>query len=175
MVKLKINNIEIEAKEGSTILEAARENNIHIPTLCYLKDLTGTGACRVCQVEVKGAKALCASCIYPVSEGMEVFTNSQKALEARRNVVELILSNHSKNCLQCVRNNNCELQTLAAQVGVREDAYKGEKTKPTFDDASEGIVRDTSKCVLCGRCVNACEKIQGLGILNYINRGFKTT
>lgn len=175
MVKLKINNVEIEAKEGSTILEAARANNIHIPTLCYLKDLTGTGACRVCQVEVKGARTLCASCIYPVSEGMEVFTNSKKALDARRNVVELILSNHSKNCLQCVRNNKCELQTLAAQVGVREDAFKGEKTTPTYDDASNGIVRDTSKCVLCGRCVNACEKIQGLGVLNYINRGFKTT
>ena len=151
MVKLKINNVEIEAKEGSTILEAARANNIYIPTLCYLKDLTGTGACRVCQVEVKGARTLCAACIYPVSEGMEVFTNSKKALDARRNVVELILSNHSKNCLQCVRNNNCELQTLAAQVGVREDAFKGEKTKPTYDAASNGIVRDTSKCVLCGR------------------------
>ena len=175
MVKLKINNVEIEAKEGSTILEAARANNIYIPTLCYLKDLTGTGACRVCQVEVKGARTLCAACIYPVSEGMEVFTNSKKALDARRSVVELILSNHSKNCLQCVRNNNCELQALAAQVGVREDAFKGEKTKPTYDDASNGIVRDTSKCVLCGRCVNACEKIQGLGVLNFINRGFKTT
>lgn len=175
MVKLKINNQEIEARAGSTILEAARENNIYIPTLCYLKDLTGTGACRVCQVEVKGARSLCAACIYPVSEGMEVFTNSQKALKARKGVVELILSNHSKNCLQCVRNNNCELQALAAQVGVREEAYSGEKTKPTFDNASDGIVRDTSKCVLCGRCVAACEKIQGLGVLNYINRGFKTS
>lgn len=175
MVKLKINNQEIEAAEGSTILEAARANNIHIPTLCYLKDLTGTGACRVCQVEVKGARNLCAACIYPVSEGMEVYTNSKKALDARRGIVELMLSNHSKNCLQCIRNNNCELQRLAAQVGVREDAFKGEKTKPTFDDASDGIVRDTSKCVLCGRCVNACEKIQGLGVLNYINRGFKTS
>lgn len=175
MVKLKINNQEIEAAEGSTILEAARANNIHIPTLCYLKDLTGTGACRVCQVEVKGARNLCAACIYPVSEGMEVYTNSKKALDARRGIVELMLSNHSKNCLQCIRNNNCELQRLAAQVGVREDAFKGEKTKPTFDNASDGIVRDTSKCVLCGRCVNACEKIQGLGVLNYINRGFKTS
>ena len=175
MVKLTINNRQIEAEEGTTILEAARQNNIHIPTLCYLKDLTGTGACRVCQVEVKGARSLCAACVYPVSEGMVVETNSQKALEARKTVVELIVSNHSKNCLQCVRNNNCELQTLAAQVGIREDAFKGAHTKPSFDDASYGIVRDTSKCVLCGRCVAACEKIQGLGILNYINRGFKTT
>ena len=175
MVKLTINNRQIEAEEGTTILEAARQNNIHIPTLCYLKDLTGTGACRVCQVEVKGARSLCAACVYPVSEGMVVETNSQKALEARKKVVELIVSNHSKNCLKCVRNKNCELQTLAAQVGIREDAFKGAHTKPSFDDASYGIVRDTSKCVLCGRCVAACEKIQGLGILNYINRGFKTT
>lgn len=175
MVKLTINNRQIEVEEGTTILEAARQNNIQIPTLCYLKDLTGTGACRVCQVEVKGARSLCAACVYPVSEGMVVETNSKKALEARKTVVELIVSNHSKNCLQCVRNNKCELQTLAQQVGIREDAFKGAHTKPSFDDASSGIVRDTSKCVLCGRCVAACEKIQGLGILNYINRGFKTT
>lgn len=174
MVKCTINNREIEVEAGTTILEAARQNNIHIPTLCYLKDLTGTGACRVCQVEVKGARSLVAACVYPVNEGMVVYTNSKKVLEARKSVLELIISNHSKNCLQCVRNNKCELQTLAAQVGVREDAFKGEKTKPTFDEVSPGIVRDTSKCVLCGRCVAACEKIQGLGILNYINRGFKT-
>lgn len=175
MVKLTINNRPIVVEEGTTILEAARQNNIHIPTLCYLKDLTGTGACRVCQVEVKGARSLVAACVYPVSEGMVVETNSKKVLDARKTVVELIVSNHSKNCLQCIRNNHCELQTLAQQVGIREDAFKGAHTKPTFDDASDGIVRDTSKCVLCGRCVAACEKIQGLGILNYINRGFKTT
>ena len=175
MVKLKINNIEIEAEAGMTILEAARKNNIYIPTLCYLKDLTGTGACRICNVEVKGARSLCAACVYPVSEGMEVYTNSKRALDARRKVLELIISNHSKNCLQCVRNNNCELQRLAQQVGIREDAFKGEKTKPHFDEVSSGIVRDTSKCVLCGRCVAACEKFQGLGCLNYIDRGFKTT
>ncbi len=175
MVKLKINNREVEAPEGSTILEAARANGIQIPTLCYLKDLTGTGACRVCKVEVKGARSLCAACVYPINEGMVVYTNSKKALDARRTVVELIVSNHSKNCLQCIRNNNCELQRLAQQVGIREEAFKGEHTAPNFDEVSPGVVRDTSKCVLCGRCVAACEKIQGLGCLNYINRGFKTT
>lgn len=175
MVKLTINNRVIEATDGSTILEAARQNNIQIPTLCYLKDLTGTGACRVCQVEVEGARSLCAACVYPIREGMVVKTNSKNALEARRNVVELILSNHSKNCLQCIRNNNCELQVLAQQVGVREDRFKGEKTAPRFDEVSPGVVRDTSKCVLCGRCVAACEKYQGVGCLNYINRGFNTT
>lgn len=175
MVKLTINNREVEAPEGSTILEAARLNGIQIPTLCYLKDLTGTGACRVCNVEVKGARSLCAACVYPINEGMVVYTNSKNALDARRTVVELIVSNHSKNCLQCIRNNNCELQRLAQQVGIREDAFKGEHTTPHFDEVSPGVVRDTSKCVLCGRCVAACEKIQGLGCLNYINRGFKTT
>ena len=116
MVKLTINNREVEAPEGSTILEAARLNGIQIPTLCFLKDLTGTGACRVCNVEVKGARSLCAACVYPINEGMVVYTNSKKALDARRTVVELIVSNHSKNCLQCIRNNNCELQRLAQQV-----------------------------------------------------------
>ena len=175
MVKLTINNQVIEASEGLTILEAARQNNIAIPTLCYLKDLTGTGACRVCQVEVEGVRTLCAACVYPIREGMVVKTNSKAALEGRRTVIELILSNHSKNCLQCIRNNNCELQILAQQVGVREDSFKGERTKAHYDEVSSGIVRDTSKCVLCGRCVAACESIQGLGCLNYIDRGFKTT
>ncbi len=174
LIKLKINNQEIEAKPNTTILEAAAAAGIKIPTLCYLKDFTGTGACRVCMVEVKGARSLVASCVYPVSEGMEVFVNSKKALDARRNTVELILSNHSKNCLSCVRNQTCELQELAYQVGARDDAYCGEKTKPTFDDLANGIVRDTSKCVLCGRCVATCEKVQGLGILGFINRGFET-
>ena len=136
MVKLTINNREVEAPEGSTILEAARLNGIQIPTLCFLKDLTGTGACRVCNVEVKGARSLCAACVYPINEGMVVYTNSKKALDARRTVVELIVSNHSKNCLQCIRNNNCELQRLAQQVGIREEAFKGEHTAPHFDEVS---------------------------------------
>lgn len=173
-VHVTINGKCIEANKGATILEAAREHHIYIPTLCYLKGITGSGACRVCQVEVKGARSLCAACVYPVNEGMEVYTNSKKALDARREVVELILSNHNQNCLECIRNQNCELQTLAQQVGVRENHFKGEKTKPTFDEVSPGIVRDTSKCVLCGRCVETCEKVQGLGILNFMDRGFKT-
>lgn len=173
-IKLTINNRQVEAYEGKTILEVARENVIHIPTLCYLKDYTGTGACRVCQVEVEGARNLCAACVYPVREGMVVKTNSMRALDARRRVVELIVSNHSKDCLSCIRNTNCELQRLCQELGVREDAFKGQKTVPTFDEVSPGVVRDTSKCILCGRCVAACQKHQGLGVLDFMERGFKT-
>ncbi len=173
-IKLKINKREVEAYPGQTILEVARENHIHIPTLCYLKDLTGVGACRVCQVELKGTGKLVASCVYPVTEGMEVLTNSKDSLEARKNVLELIVSNHSKDCLSCIRNTNCELQRLCQELGVREDAFAGSKTEPTFDDVAPGIVRDTSKCILCGRCIEACSKLQGIGILGYQQRGFKT-
>lgn len=173
-IKLTINNRQVEAYEGKTILEVARENGIHIPTLCYLKDYTGTGACRVCQVEVEGVRNLCAACVYPVREGMVIKTNSMRALDARRRVIELIVSNHSKDCLSCIRNTNCELQRLCQELGVREDAFKGEKTVPTFDEVSPGVVRNTSKCILCGRCVAACKKHQGLGVLGFMERGFKT-
>ena len=173
-IKLTINNRVVEAYEGKTVLEVARENGIHIPTLCYLKELTGTGACRVCQVEIEGSKSLCAACVYPAREGLVVKTNSMRALDARRRVVELIVSNHSKDCLSCIRNTNCELQRLCQELGVREDAFKGEITTPTFDEVAPGIVRNTAKCVLCGRCVAACEKIQGLGVLGFMERGFKT-
>lgn len=173
-IKLTINNRVVEAESGQTVLEAAKDNGIHIPTLCYLKGLTGTGACRVCQVEVEGAKTLCAACVYPIREGMVVKTHSIRALEARKNVVELIVSNHSKDCLSCIRNTNCELQRLCQELGVREDAYPGNKTPGTFDEVSPGIVRDTSKCVLCGRCVETCKQVQGLGVLGFMGRGFKT-
>jgi len=174
MITLKINNIPVEVEENSTILQAAQKIGVHIPTLCYLKDVTETGACRVCSVEIKGARALGAACNYPVAEGMEVFTHSKRALEARKNTVELILSNHSKDCLSCIRNQNCELQNLTETLGIREDQYKGEMTARTFDTVAEGIVRDTSKCVLCGRCVVTCKKEQGLGILGVMERGFNT-
>ena len=173
-IKLTINNRVVEAEQGQTILEVARENGLYIPTLCYLKDYTGTGACRVCQVEVEGARTLCAACVYPVNEGMVVKTNSAKAINARKNIVELIVSNHNKDCLSCVRSQNCELQTLCKELGIREDAFKGSHTEPTFDEVSPGIVRNTSKCVLCGRCIAACKKHQGIGVLGFMERGFKT-
>ncbi len=173
-IQLQINSRVVEAEEGMTILEAAKINGIHIPTLCYLKDLTKEGACRVCQVEVEGARGLCTACVYPVNEGMKVFTHTKRVLDARRNVLELIISNHSKDCLSCIRNTNCELQRLSQELGVREDYYKGNHTPPTFDEVSPGIVRNTSKCILCGRCVEACRKHQGLGVLGFMERGFKT-
>ena len=173
-ISLKINGIPVSVDEGSTILDAAKVAGIKIPTLCFLKDCNEVGACRVCTVEVKGAKALAAACVYPVSEGMEVLTHSTRAIQARKNTVELILSNHSKNCLSCVRNQNCELQRLAQELGIREVRYSGSVTPRTIDEAAPGIVRDSSKCILCGRCVSTCIKVQGLGILGFQNRGFNT-
>ncbi len=174
IVHLKINNIEVEAQSGMTVLEAATNAGINIPTLCYLKDINKSGSCRVCLVEVKNARTLLSACTTPVSEGMEVLTHSARALKGRRNSVELLLSNHSKNCLSCVRNQNCELQQLTEELGIREDRFQGEKTEPHYDDFSYGIVRDTSKCILCERCIQTCRKIQGLGVLGLENRGFKT-
>ncbi|MBQ6222368.1 MAG: iron hydrogenase small subunit [Solobacterium sp.] len=173
-VNLKINGINVTAESGQTILEAARNAGIYIPTLCYLKGITKSGACRVCLVEVKNGRTLLSACTTPVSEGMEVFTNSERVLKGRRNSVELIMSNHNKNCLSCKRNQNCELQRLCEELGIRENQFEGEHTKPSFDDFSNGIVRDTSKCVLCGRCIDTCKKVQGLGILGFENRGFNT-
>ena len=173
-VNIKINNINVRCDENDTILTAAKKAGINIPTLSYLKDVNKSGNCRVCLVEVKNAKNLAAACVYPVSEGLEVYTHSNRAIEARKNSVELILSNHSKNCLSCVRNQNCELQRLTEELGIREDKFNGEHTPVSFDDFSYGIVRDSSKCILCGRCVETCKKVQGLGILGFQNRGFNT-
>jgi NADP-reducing hydrogenase subunit HndD len=174
MINLKINNIPVTVDPGATVLTAASKAGINIPTLCYLKDCTETGACRVCTVEVKGSRTLGAACVYPVTEGMEVFTHSARAIEARKNTVSLILSNHSKDCLSCIRNKNCELQSLAENLGIRDVKYQGERTAITYDDVAYGIVRDTSKCILCGRCIETCKNVQGLGILGYMDRGFKT-
>ena len=173
-VHLKIDNIDVTANAGDTILDAAIAAGIHIPTLCYLKDINKSGACRVCLVEVKRARTLLSACTTPVAEGQEVFTHSKRVLEARKNTVELILSNHSKDCLSCIRNQNCELQTLTEELGIREVPFSGAKKRKTIDDFVIAIERDASKCVLCGRCVETCKKFQGLGILGYEQRGFET-
>ena len=174
-VTLKINGMTVSAPEGSTILEAARLAHIEIPTLCYLKEINEIGACRVCIVEVKGAKSLVASCVYPVNEGMEVFTNTPKVRESRKKTVELLLSNHRRECLSCVRSGNCELQQLARELGITDEGYyDGEVTESLYDDSAAHMIRDNSKCVLCRRCSAVCEKVQGIGVIGANERGFKT-
>ena len=172
-VKLTINGIPVEAPKGSTILEAARAANIEIPSLCYLKDVNCIGACRVCVVELKGRNGLVAACVYPVEEGMEVLTNTPKVRASRKTTIELILSNHNKKCLSCVRSNNCELQKLALAYGVDEDRFKGEKELTPLDTSSAYIIRDNNKCVLCRRCIAACKK-QNISVIGSIRRGFAT-
>ena len=173
-VHIMINNHSITADSTDTILTAANKAGIQIPTLCYLKNVINSGACRVCLVEVKGARALLSACTTPVSEGMVVWTNSERAIKARKTTVELIMSNHNKNCLSCKRNQNCELQRLCEELGIRQNRFEGEHTPSVYEDASWGIVRDTSKCVLCERCIGTCQKVQGIGILGLLNRGFNT-
>ena len=174
-INLKINGVDVSAPAGSTILEAARIANIDIPTLCFLKDINEIGACRVCVVEVKGARSLVASCVYPVNEGMEVFTNSPKVLESRKKTVQLLLSAHDRKCLSCVRSGNCELQKLARDLNVEDEGYfDGEKIAHTIDDSAAHMYRDNSKCILCRRCVAVCDKVQGIGVIGANQRGFKT-
>lgn len=174
MVNIKINGMDITVPDSYTILEAARENGIDIPTLCYLKDVSQTGACRMCIVEIKGSRALQASCVYPVSEGLEVYTNTKKVREQRRITLELLLSDHDRKCLTCSRNRKCELQTLADDLGVDEIVFNGEMNTFDIDDVSPSIVRDNNKCVLCRRCVNMCKNVQTVSVIDTMERGFKT-
>jgi len=174
-VNLTINGIQYEVPGNLTVLEAARTVGIDIPTLCFLKDINEVGACRVCVVEVEGARALQASCVLPVREGMVVNTNNIRVRKARKNTVELLLANHNRECTTCVRSNNCELQTVSQELGIRTIGYEGEKREASYDDLSPSIVRDSSKCILCGRCISACKNVQGIGILDFQNRGFNTT
>lgn len=173
MVNLKINNIPVEVEEGSTILEAARKAGIRIPTLCYLKGINAIGACRMCVVEVKGARSLCAACVYPVNEGMEVFTSTPKVIESRRTTLELILSDHNKSCLSCVRSGNCELQTLCHEYGVDQSRFVGATNSEPKDESTCYLVRDNTKCILCRRCVAACRN-QQVAVIGPNARGFDT-
>ncbi len=165
-ITIKINGIEVSAPKGSTILEAARLAHIEIPTLCYLKEINEIAACRMCVVEVKGARSLVASCVYPINENMEVWTNTPKVLDSRKKTLQLLLSNHDRKCLSCVRSGNCELQQLAKELGVDDEGkYDGERTPSCIDDSAAHMIRDNSKCILCRRCVAVCEKVQGIGDL----------
>ena len=174
-VTLKINGVEVVAPKGSTILEAARIAHIDIPTLCYLREINEIGACRICVVEVKGAKSLVASCVYPVNDGMEVWTNTPKVLDSRKKTLQLILSNHNKSCLSCVRSGDCELQQLCKDLNVDDvNLYHGSVTTSKPDTSAAHMVRDNSKCILCRRCVAACAKTQNIGVIGANERGFKT-
>lgn len=175
LVNIKIEGQSYQVEQGLTVLEAARKCGYEIPTLCsWKKDKCSLASCRVCLVKVKGARGLVASCVYPVNEGMEISISDHEATVARRTSVELLLSNHSKNCLQCEKNGNCELLRVAGLVGAREDMFIGEKTPTTIDRVAPGIIRDTSKCILCGRCIVRCKEAQGIGILGFERRGFNT-
>ena len=173
MVNLKINGMDVSAPAGSTILEAAKLANIDIPTLCYLKDINAIGACRMCVVEVKGARNLATACVFPVSEGMEVQTNTPRLLKYRRRTLQLLLSNHNMDCLGCVRSGNCELQQLCKELGVTDtNYYEGSKTPSEIDDSAAHMIRDNSKCILCRRCSAVCEKVQAVGVIGPNKRGF---
>ncbi len=173
-VNIQINGMPLSVPKGVSILEAARFAGIEIPTLCYLKDINEIGACRICMVEVKGARSLVTACVYPVNEGMEIFTNTERVRHSRKTTLELILSTHDKKCLSCVRSGNCELQALCKEFGVDdENAFAGETIHYNFDDSAAHMVRDNNKCILCRRCVAACDA-QGISVIGANARGFDT-
>ncbi len=174
-VNIKINGQSMSVPADYTVLQAAREAGINIPTLCYLKNVSQTGSCRMCVVEIKGARSLQAACVYPVSEGMEVFTNTPAVRKSRKITLELLLSNHERKCLTCVRSGNCELQTLSEELGVTDIHYDGVRNTYDVDSLSPSIVRDNNKCVLCRRCVSACKNIQTVSVIDATERGFTTT
>lgn len=174
MVTLKIDGRTVQAEPNATVLEACMAQGIKIPTLCNLKDINNIGACRMCLVEDAKTGKLQASCVLPVSEGLEIKTSTPKVLEARRAVLELILSDHDRSCLTCKRNQTCELQSLANEMGIENIEFPGERIVKTIDELSPSIVRDNNKCILCRRCVAACAKTQGVFAIGMQNRGFKT-
>ena len=175
MVNIKIEGIDYQVQEGMTILEAAKACGYEIPSLCaFNHGECNQGSCRVCLVEATGARGLVASCVYPVAEGMEIRISSPKALEARRHSVELLLSNHNQSCQQCDKNGHCDLLHVAQLTGAREGAFVGAHSETHIDRLAPGLVRDTSKCILCGRCIARCQNAHGIGILGYENRGFNT-
>ena len=174
MINMTINNKKVTAQENDTILDVAKRNNIMIPHFCYLEGVHQAGTCRICVVEVEGEKTLQSSCTVQVRDGMVVHTNTEKVKKTRKLLYELMLSDHPRNCLSCNRNQSCEFQKLGELMGVSEMRFEGEMSKACLDNQSPSIVRDTSKCILCRRCVTVCNEIQGVGVLNVQNRGFKT-
>lgn len=174
IIHLTIDGKQVEVPEGTTILSAARQANIDIPTLCFLKDINEIGDCRMCLTEVEGRKGFATSCIQTVEEGMVVYTHSPSVLEARKVILDLIMSNHERDCLTCTRSGNCELQALAVKFQTKGIRYEGERNKHQIDEISPSIVRDFNKCILCRRCVSACKNVQKIGAIDCINRGFES-
>jgi len=180
-IKVLINGAEYEVEKGCTVLEAAQAAKIDIPTLCYLKDINEIGACRLCLVEVAekrgealGPYRMVTACVYPATDGMSILTNTPKINQSRKMNLELLLSNHNRQCLSCVRSTTCELQKLCLDYGVDESRFSGDKTESKPDNSSVAILRDNSKCILCRRCVAACKKLQGIGVIGANDRGFDT-
>ena len=173
-VTITIDGIKVTVPENYTVLEAAREAQINIPTLCYLKDVQQIGACRLCLVEIKGARAYQAACVAPISDGMEIYTNTEKLRKVRKINLELILSTHNRECTSCVRSGNCELAALCKEYGVSDYPYDGAKNEYEVDDLSPSLVRDNSKCISCRRCIAACNDVQKIGAIGLSNRGIKT-
>ncbi len=174
LVNLIIDNQKVQVKKGTTILQAARQAGIDIPTLCYLKDINEVGECRMCIVEIEGRRGFATSCIQKAEEGMVVHTNTPEVLEARRVVLDLIISNHKIDCLKCIRSENCELQSLARKFNILDVEFPGEMVEHKIDDDSPSIVRDFNKCILCRRCVATCKNVQGIGAIACVNRGFES-
>jgi iron-only hydrogenase group A len=173
-ITLTINGKQITAQAGQTLLQVCRAQGIDIPTLCYLENLFPSGACRMCVVEVEGARGLVPSCAFPAADGQVVHTHSPRARRARKTIVELLLANHPQECLTCVRSNQCELQTLANDLGIREKRYEGARREYAIDASSVSLVRDPEKCILCGRCVRVCEEVQGVAAIDFTRRGFQS-
>ncbi len=175
VITLEINDRAMQAKEGETVLDACRRAGIRVPTLCHLKELTPTGACRMCVVEVDGARGLVPACAWPAADGMKVQTHGPRAIRARQMIVELLLASHPDDCLYCIRNGECELQDLAHELGVRERRFHAPCRQYNVDVSNPSIVRDPAKCILCGKCVRVCEEIQGVAAIDFIDRGSQAT
>jgi iron-only hydrogenase group A len=173
-VKIKVNGQEYNVEQGTTILKALRELGIRVPTLCYLEGLTPAAACRICIVEVEGRADLVPSCAFEVQEGMSILTHSARVRTARKTIVELLLANHPDECLYCERNLNCDLQTLANELGVRKKRFTGTQKEYKVDASSPSLERDPGKCILCGKCVKVCDEVQGVNAIDFVNRGFRT-